>query len=163
MSKQEEAITIESRDDLDEAVKTLGDLKSDRERKQAAQDKAVRRAKRTHNDELKRLDERIERIERKALEYAREHRGELLEEGSKTVNLLNGDIKFRAGRKKVVFLDDKDAIIERLVDADLSYIVTFSQSLSKRAVKKHRDAVRDIKGIDFRKGEETISIDPITA
>lgn len=159
-----EDVTIESRDDLEEVVELIGNYTSDLERTQAAQDKAIRRAKRKHSDKLNTLQDLVNELKAKAIDYARNHKGELLEgTDGKTVELMTGDIQFQKGRKRVVFTDDKDEIIERLIEAGREDLVTFSQRLSKRTILKHFKEIKNIKGIKVERSEEKVQIKPLVA
>jgi len=157
----EDAPTIESRDDLEEAFDELADINTELNRKEATQKKAIRRAKKEHKPRIEELTERLKAYQNAVEDYCRANGEQLKEDaGSKTLDLLAGKIQFRAGRETVVFEPDKDTIIERLQRADLGHLVNKKLSVSKSTIKKHRDEVEDIKGIRIERGEEKIKLKP---
>lgn len=158
-----EDVSIESVEDLEEVVDQLGDARSELSKKEAEKEQAVRKIQRKYKPQIERRQEKVEVLEAAAVEFCKEHRDELLEEADgKTVNLITGEVQFRAGSDTVAYDDSKQNIIDRLKQAGHENLVVKKETLHKSVLKKHRAVCESIQGLRWVEGEESIIIKPLT-
>ncbi len=156
-----EAYTIDTREDLDEPVAQIGRLGDYLENLRTEQHIAMREAGAEFEQAIVEHADALSELTEATVTYCREHRDELLEgSGGKSVELRSGKVEYRAGRERMVFTDDSETIIERLLSAGHDDLVRTSHRLSKRELMQAWERIKDIKGLVRERPEDSIKIKP---
>ena len=159
-----EDIDIQSVDDLEEVIDEIGKLESQIAAKEAEKAREERKREKHFSRMIKPRQEKKETLTEAAVAFARKHKAQLLEgTDGKTVELVTGSVSFKKGRSRLVYRDDKKAIIERLREVGRDDLVVIRETLHKKPLMKAWSDIQHVKGLELEEGEERVKIKPLAA
>lgn len=154
-------LTIQCREDLNDALETLSLVNEELESEESKQERRVRKARQRNADEIDDLQEAKDAIEEEITEFAVDNKDDLLEgTDGKTAQLPSGDIQYREGKPTVTW-DDKQEAIKALKDSGNDDLVVVRETLHKSVLKKHEDVVRSISQLEWVDAEDNVVIKPL--
>lgn len=113
---------------------------------------AYEEVNRTNNDSITEITDRL-------YLYAERNREELLKGGRKTVPFTNGEFSWRFAPNSVR-VSSADLAIFNLKAAGLEQFIRTKEEIAKDMIKSDPDAIKGIKGISIKKGEEFFYVKP---
>lgn len=157
-------IDIQSTDDLEDVIDRIGTLESEIDQKNAERKHEERKLKKRFGRMIDPRAKKLAVLTKAATAYAREHRDTLLDgTDGKTVDLLTGSVSFKKGRTRLVYTDDKEAIIERLREIGEDELVVEKETLHKKPLMKAWERIQGVKGLEMEEAEEQVKIKPLAA
>jgi phage host-nuclease inhibitor protein Gam len=154
-------VPVESIDDVENLLRRLGDLKTVIDEKSAELDSEIAKLNDRFGPVIRRRKERAKVIKQAIVAFATEHRDDLLEgTDGKTLELVPGTVSFVKGRSKLVYTDDKDAIIERLRAIGEGDLIVIKEKLQKTPLKKAWDRLEGhVEGLEMKEGKEQVRVE----
>ena len=155
-----EDIDIESLDDVEFLLDQLGTLETEIDKKSAEMDTEIAKINRRLGPVIQRRKERAKEIEQAIIWYAKRNRDEVLRgTDGKTLKLVHGTISFAKGRKRLVYTDDKEAIIERLREVGEGDLIVMQEKLHKKPLMKAWPRLEGrVEGLEMKEGEEKVRV-----
>jgi phage host-nuclease inhibitor protein Gam len=153
-------VPVESIDDVQDLLRRLGDLKAVIDEKSAELDSEIAKLNDRFGPVIRRRKERAKVIKQAIVAFATENRDDLLEgTDGKTLELVPGTVSFVKGRSKLVYTDDKEAIIERLRDMGEGDLIVIKEKLQKTPLKKAWDRLEGrVEGLEMKEGKEQVRV-----
>ena len=163
-SKTEAAPAItQTRDEVIENIKRMGDLARDRERVQAEMNDAIAQVQKRAAEEIAPLDAEWKELEASILMYCTTNRDALTDGGKvKFADLITGKVQWRNNPPKVQ-IRGNDAVLA-LLEQDEKYerFVRIKREVNKEAVLNEPDffAGNPVPGLSIVQGKEFFVIEP---
>lgn len=147
----------ENRQQADETVRTIGELQRKRESLQTAMNAEIAAVKERYEADAAPVGETIKALGHGVQVWAEANRAELTKNGSKTVKLGNGELRWRT-RPPSVTVRAAGIVIEALKRLGLQRLIRTKEEINKEAILADPDAVRDVKGISISQGEDFVIV-----
>lgn len=150
----------QSKDEVAEDIKQLGDRQREMLRLQADMNDAIAKITAQFQPMLEAKSTLINTLQEGVQAYCEAHRDDLTGGGkTKTANLITGEVQWRQ-RPPSVRVTGADAVIETLQRLGLSAFVRTKQEVNKDAILNEPDAVKGVAGITVVTGVEDFVITP---
>lgn len=146
-----------NREQADETVRTIGELQRKRETLQTTMNEEIAAIKARYEAEAAPVAETIKALSHGVQVWAEAHRADLTRNGSKTVKLGNGELRWRT-RPPSVTVRAAGIVIEALKRLGLQRFLRVKEEINKEAILAEPDAVRDVKGISISQGEDFVIV-----
>lgn len=140
-------------------IKLLGDLQREFERLRADMNDRIAAITKEAQPRLEGLGEQIQSLQDGVQRYCEAHREELCPKGSKTAQLVTGEVSWRQ-RPPSVGIRGVDSVLEALQRLGLTRFIRTKTEPNKEAMLNEPDAVRGIAGISITTGVEDFIITP---
>lgn len=154
---------VTSTDELDELLRTIGELKRQRDTLEQKMEKRIAKAREHYGSDIGELDLQLQSALTTFITYVRRKRRSLFGDGS-SVQLPHGTLQIRQNPEKVSYeKEQEEAIIEQLVRAGLDHLVVEKMSIDRNGLKRAdvRDKIERIEGITITR-DERLTIKPST-
>lgn len=146
-----------NRDQADESVRVIGELQRKRETIQTEMNGKLAALKAEFEAQAAPVNEALKAMIYGVQVWAEANRGELTKNGSKTVKLGNGELRWRM-RPKSVTVRGVQAVIEALKRLNLKRFIRTKEEVNKEAILAEPEAVQDVKGITIDQGEDFVIV-----
>lgn len=149
-----------NREQADETLRVIGEQQRKREVLQTEMNDRLAAIKAEVEAKAGPINESIKELSRGIQVWAEANRAELTKNGSKTVKLGNGEIRWRT-RPKSVVVRGADAVIAALKRLGLErFVRSGKDTVNKEAILAEPEAVQDVKGITVGSGGEDFVVVP---
>ena len=150
----------QSREQVIEHIRTIGDLTRQRTRLAATMNDGIAALQEQYAQEADPINERIEALQAGVHVWCEANRAALTDNGKvKYADFVTGTVKWRAGRESVG-LRKVEAIIEALKRHGLQRFIRVKEEVNKDAILADKQAVAGIAGITINGGDEEFVIEP---
>ena len=151
----------QSKQDVTDNIRTIGDLQRDAGRLQAEMNDKIAAIQAEYAPQIEPLIQRIDGLQSAVQTWCEAHRDELIGDGSqtKTADFITGKVSWRL-RRTSCRVNGAEAVIELLKTHGLSRFVRITEEVNKEACLNEPDAVRGVAGISFVSGKEDFVIEP---
>lgn len=157
---QAQAHTPQSKDEVAELIRRLGDTQRDLARRVAAMNDAIAAVTADHQPTIAALEEAIARHQAAVQTWCEAHRAELTGGGkTKTANLVTGEVQWRQ-RQPSVRITGAEAVMDQLITLGLTGLIRVKQEIDKQAILAAPEAVLGVAGIHISQGVEDFVITP---
>lgn len=148
----------QSKDDVQSAIGTLGQVQRDLVRIQADINDAIAQITEQHAARIEALRERRDALHTGIQTWCEAHRLEICGKG-KTANLVTGEVAWRQ-RPPSVTVRNADAVVDQLGQLGLMHFVRVKHEINKDAILAEPDLVQGIKGLSVSSGVEDFVVQP---
>ncbi len=153
----------QSKDDCDEMIRALGDLRRDVARLEADMNDKLAEVKERFEQKAEPLREKVEELLGGIETWCAANRDALTNSGKvKFAKLKNGEIRWRIRPPKVT-VRTKDAVLQALKDLGLTRFIRTKEEINKDAILEDPDAVKSVKGIGIGSEGEDFVVEPFEA
>ncbi len=150
----------QTRDEVAEHIRLIGDAQRYMARQQAAMNDAIAAITQQHQPTLAALEERIQGLQAGVQQWCEAHRDELTSGGkTKTANLVTGEVQWRQ-RPPSVRVRAQELVIETLQRLGFERFLRVKTEINKEAVLADPKAVEGIAGLQIQTGVEDFVITP---
>lgn len=146
-----------NRDQADETVRAIGELQRKREAIKTAMNEHLARVKASYETDAVPVNEALKTLSHGVQVWAEANRAELTKNGSKTVKLGNGELRWRT-RPPSVTVRAAGIVIEALKRLGLTRFIRTKEEINKEAILAEPEAVQDVKGISIGQGEDFVIV-----
>ena len=154
------AYTPQSRDDVQAAIKRLGDLVREHTRLTTEMNDAIAAISEAAAPRLRELTETADTVRAGIQAWCEAHRDELTSGGkTKTANLVTGEVNWRT-RPPSVTVRNVEGVLDTLRRMGLAQFIRVKEEINKEAVLAEPDAARGIAGLTVTKGVEDFVVTP---
>ena len=153
MIKQNPAVAapaIENWDDVDQALKELGTLDFEIEKKEMVMTATVQRIQERYKPDIEEKTARSESLSEAVRLFCARHKADFA--GKQTKELNFGEVKFRVGKPSYIFLNPEPDIADALVRIKKDDCVKIEKKVIKNALKNLTDSVLQKLGIKLVPG-----------
>ncbi|WP_230660449.1 host-nuclease inhibitor Gam family protein [Psychrobacter sp. I-STPA10] len=152
------AFVCQSKSQVSEAITEIGNAQREIIRLETEINDITAKAIEERKDRLEMLRTSISELSEGVQTWCEVHRDTLCK-NSKTANLTTGEVSWRQSPPKVS-LRGIDKIMEALKEAKLTQFIRIKEEINKDAILADPKAVKSIKGISIKSGEENFVIKP---
>lgn len=159
IKKQATALVPQSKSECAAHIKLLGDLQREFERLRADMNDRIAVLTKDAQPRLEDLSGQIQHLQDGVQRYCEAHRDELCAKGSKTAQLVTGEVSWRQ-RPPSVAIRGMDSVLETLQRMGLTRFIRTKTEPNKEAMLNEPEALRGIAGISITTGVEDFIITP---
>ena len=150
----------QSKQDVTDNIRTIGDLQRDAARLQAEMNDKIAVIQAEYAPQIEPLTRRIEGLQNSVQAWCEANRDDLTAGGKiKTADFVTGKVSWRL-RPTSCSVKGAEAVIELLKTQGLGRFVRVKEEVNKEACLNEQDAVRGVAGISFVSGKEDFVIEP---
>ncbi len=142
-------------DDVDGALRLMGELQNQVEVLQAQMDEEIARIRETYDRKIQPLLQEIHRLEQSITDFALKHRAQIR---GKSRRLNFGIIQFRKRPDAYVFTRPREAIIQTLEAWGYTFAIRVKKDVDRKALSRIPEDKLIQAGIVKRPGEERITV-----
>jgi phage host-nuclease inhibitor protein Gam len=153
------AYSCQTKEETMEAIRILGDVQRHLTRIETEMNDAIAEITSARKTEIESLKTRCETLVNGIQTWCEANRGELCKNGSKTANLITGEVSWRF-RPASVGIRAADKVIETLRNLGLSRFIRSKDEINKEAILADPKAVSGIVGITINSGLEDFAVTP---
>ena len=154
------AVRLQTRDDVEVAIKQIGDLQRQLEKAAIEQNNELAAITEKYAPILTALKEQIEPIQTAVQAWCESRRDELTNNGkTKTGNFNTGEVQWRQ-RPPSVVIRGADSVIEALKTHGLIRFIRTKEEINKEAMLNEPDLAASIAGVTIKTGVEDFVITP---
>lgn len=157
---QAAAPTPQSKTEVAESIRRIGDLNRDFERLRADMNDRIAAISQEVQPLLEQLQAHIQAEQAGVQRFCEAHRETLCLKGSKTANFVTGEVSWRQ-RPPSVSIRGLEAVLDTLLRMGLGRFVRVKQEPNKEAMLNEAEALRGIAGIHITSGVEDFIITPL--
>ncbi len=160
LKKETFSVRYQAREEVEIAIKDIGDLQRELQRKMTAQNDELAAITERYAPELQAIKEQLEPMQDAVQAWCESHRDELTQNGkTKTANFNTGDIQWRQ-RPPSVNARGIPTILENLKKLGLTQFIRVKEELNKDAILNEPDLAKTVAGISIKTGFEDFIITP---
>ncbi|MGS4886116.1 host-nuclease inhibitor Gam family protein [Roseibium sp. MB-4] len=153
----------QSKEDCDEMVRTLGDIRRDLARLEADMNDKLAETKDRFETKAEPLRDKAQELLDGIETWCAANRDNLTNNGKvKFAKLKNGEIRWRVRPPKVT-VRAKDAVLDALKELGLHRFVRTKEEIDKDAILEEPEAVKSVKGISIGSQGEDFIVEPFEA
>jgi len=153
------AFACQSRDQVMDAIRELGDAQRELSRINADINDQVAAITAARKDRIDALQERVDALANGIQTWCEAHRAELLSAGGKTANLITGEVSWRL-RPPSVSIRAVEKVLDALRSLGLQRFIRTREEPNKEAMLADPKAVAGIAGVNIVSGVEDFTIEP---
>ncbi len=160
LKKETFSVRYQVREEVEIAIKDIGDLQRELQRKMTAQNDELAAITERYAPELQAIKEQLEPMQDAVQAWCESHRDELTQNGkTKTANFNTGDVQWRQ-RPPSVNARGIPAILENLKKLGLIQFIRTKEELNKDAMLNEPELAKTVAGISIKTGVEDFVITP---
>ena len=153
-------IRYQSREQVESAIKEIGDLQRELERQATLQNDELAAINEKYSPIFNDLKEQIKPIQAAVQAWCESHRDELTQNGkTKTGSFNTGEVQWRQ-KPPSVLIRGAEAVLEALESLGLNRFIRTKAEINKEAILAEPDKVSAVKGIRIKSGVEDFVIKP---
>lgn len=149
----------QSREEVEIAIKEIGDLQRELQRKMIHQNDELAAITEKYAPLLQEIKQQIEPMQEGVKVWCENHRNELTNGKSKTISFNTGDVQWRL-RPPSVTARGIPTILEYFKENGMYQFIRIKEELNKDAILNSPELVKMVKGLTIKKGEEIFDIKP---
>ncbi|HEH9663699.1 host-nuclease inhibitor protein Gam [[Haemophilus] felis] len=154
------AVRLQSRDDVELAIKQIGDLQRQLEQTAIEQNNELAAITEKYAPKLTALKEQIEPVQQAVQAWCESRRDELTQNGkTKTGSFNTGEVQWRQ-RPPSVAIRGADSVIESLRTLGLVRFIRTKEEINKEAMLNEAELAATVAGVTIKKGVEDFVITP---
>lgn len=154
------AVRLQSRDDVELAIKQIGDLQRQLEQTAIEQNNELAAITEKYAPKLTALKEQIEPVQQAVQAWCESRRDELTQNGkTKTGSFNTGEVQWRQ-RPPSVAIRGADSVIESLRTLGLVRFIRTTEEINKEAMLNEAELAATVAGVTIKKGVEDFVITP---
>jgi len=158
---QEALETPQSKEEVDAAIRQIGDLLNEIDRLENNLEGTIRKETASTSKKVNAHEQRIIELQQGIEAFMASHRRELTQGGKrKSIKLPTGNTGWRFSTLLVEITGEEEEVVKLLEKRGLEGLVRVKKTVDKEAIKKNPGSVRGIKGLIVKKGEEIFWIKP---
>ena len=160
LKKETFLVRYQAREEVEVAIKNIGDLQRELQRKMTAQNDELAAITERYAPELQAIKEQLEPMQDAVQAWCESHRDELTQHGrTKTANFNTGDVQWRQ-RPPSVNARGIPTILENLKELGLTQFIRTKEELNKDAILNEPELAKAVAGISIKTGVEDFIITP---
>ncbi|STO55045.1 mu nuclease inhibitor gam-like protein [Canicola haemoglobinophilus] len=154
------AVRLQSRDDVELAIKQIGDLQRQLEQTAIEQNNELATITEKYAPKITALKEQIEPVQQAVQAWCESRRDELTQNGKTKTGVFNtGEVQWRQ-RPPSVAVRGVDSVIESLKTLWLLRFIRTKEEINKDAMLNEPELAATVAGVTIRKGVEDFVITP---
>ena len=154
------AVRYQTREDVEQAIKAIGDLQRQLERESLAQNDEIGAITEKYAPRIAELQEQLKPMQEAVQAWCESRRDELTQNGkTKTGSFNTGEVQWRQ-RPPSVAIRGADSVIESLRTLGLVRFIRVKEEINKDAMLNEADLAATVAGVTIRKGVEDFVITP---
>lgn len=154
------AVRLQSRDDVELAIKQIGDLQRQLEQTAIEQNNELSAITEKYAPTLTALKEQIEPVQQAVQAWCESRRDELTQNGKTKTGVFNtGEVQWRQ-RPPSVAVRGVDSVIDSLKTLGLLRFIRTKEEINKDAMLNEPELAATVAGVTIRKGVEDFVITP---
>ena len=160
LKKETFSVRYQAREEVEIAIKDIGDLQRELQRKMTAQNDEIAAITERYAPELQAIKEQLESMQDAVQAWCESHRDELTRHGkTKTANFNTGDVQWRQ-RPPSVNARGIPTILENLKKLGLIQFIRTKEELNKEAILNEPELAKTVAGISIKTCCEDFVITP---
>lgn len=140
-------------------IKAIGDNARKIDKLNAKMNAELAKVAAKYAERITPLQQMNDELETAVKAWCETHKSELLADGSKSANLVTGEVSWRVGKPSVIGSATPE-LIDRLERFGLHRFIRVKKELDKTAILKEPNAIADIEGVGIKVGDDEIVIKP---
>lgn len=154
------AVRYQTREDVEQAIKAIGDLQRQLERESLAQNDEIGAITEKYAPRIAELQEQLKPMQEAVQAWCESRRDELTQNGkTKTGSFNTGEVQWRQ-RPPSVAIRGADSVIASLRTLGLVRFIRVKEEINKDAMLNEADLAATVAGVTIRKGVEDFVITP---
>lgn len=146
-------------EEVQAVIKQIGDLQREHTRIDTEANDAIAEINQFAADKLQPIKDDLKRLQQGVQTWCEAHREELCPKGSKSANLITGEVAWRQ-RPPSVRVTGVDAVLAYLKAQELLEFVRTKEEVNKEAMLNEPEKARNVPGIAIISGVEDFTITP---
>ncbi|EHN7837970.1 host-nuclease inhibitor Gam family protein [Salmonella enterica] len=151
--------TPQSREQVSVDIKKIGDIQRELTRIETDANDQIAVIMNQNTPKIEALRAELDVLQKGVQTWCEANRSSITKGGSKTANLITGEVAWRK-KPDSVNLKGVEIVIETLKKLKLDRFIRRKEEVNKDAILADREAVKGITGISIASGKETLSITP---
>lgn len=153
-------VRYQSREEIEVAIKSIGDLQRELERESLAQNDEIGAITEKYAPRIAVLKDQLKPMQEAVQAWCESHRDELTQNGkSKTGNFNTGEVQWRQ-RPPSVGIRGIDTVLESLRTLGLTRFIRVKEEINKDAMLNEPEIASTVAGVTIKKGIEDFVITP---
>ncbi|AIZ78783.1 host-nuclease inhibitor Gam family protein [Actinobacillus equuli] len=154
------AVRYQTRDEVEVAIKEIGDLQRQLEAKAIEQNNRLAEITEEYAPQMNEIKAELEPMQAAVQAWCESHRDELTNNGkTKTGNFNTGDVQWRQ-RPPSVSVRGADSVIENLHTLGLTRFIRTKEEVNKEAMLNEPELASTVAGVTIKTGVEDFVITP---
>lgn len=153
------AYACQTKDQTMDAIRTLGDTQRELTRIETEMNDAIAEITSARKTEIEVMKTRIEALVNGIQTWCEANRAELCKNGSKTANLITGEVSWRQ-RPPSISIRAVDKVLETLKALKLDRFIRTKEEPNKEAMLADPKTVQGIAGVTINTGVEDFAVTP---